>query len=149
MRKGLLAAMIASLTAPVAAQAQDDPVFGLWRSESGAAVIEIAPCGAQACGTIVSLSEPTFEDGSPKTDRRNPDEALRDRPVCGMRLMAGFDREGPGAWEGGEIYSAEDGKTYSAEMTVDGDRLRLRGYVGVPLFGATQVWTRVAQAAPC
>jgi len=136
------------LAAPAAAQ--DDPAFGFWRTESGAAVVAVAPCGAQACGTIVSLAEPTFADGAPKTDRRNPDPALRDRPVCGMALMGGFDRDAPGVWSGGEIYSAEDGETYSATMRAEGDRLRLRGYVGLPVFGATQVWTREpGPGAPC
>jgi uncharacterized protein (DUF2147 family) len=144
MRWRNLTIALAALAAP--AMAQDDAVFGLWRSESGAAVVEIAPCGAQACGTVVALREPLDANGAPKTDVRNEDRALRDRRVCGLRLLSGFDRQGAGVWKDGEIYNAEDGKTYSAQMTVEGDSLRLRGYVGVPLFGKTQVWTRETPA---
>jgi len=36
------------------------------------------------------------------------------------------------------------GNTYTRQPTLDGDdRLRLRGYVGVPLIGRTTTWTRV------
>jgi uncharacterized protein (DUF2147 family) len=139
----------AAALAAGAAAAQDDPAFGRWLTENGKAAVEIAPCGAQACGRIVWLADPLGPTGQPLRDRRNPDPALRDRTVCGMALLGGFTREGPGRWTGGEIYSAENGKTYSANMTVEDGRLRLRGYVGLPMFGETQVWTRDVGAGGC
>ena len=139
--------LIAALLAAAPCLAAADPAFGLWRTENGKAVVEIGPCGASACGRIVWLRDPMGEDGAPLRDRRNPDAALRDRPVCGMALIEGFARDGEGVWEGGSIYSAENGKTYTANMKVEDGALRLRGYVGVPLFGETQVWGRV-EAAP-
>ncbi len=46
----------------------------------------------------------------------------------------------------GQIYNGENGKIYNANISVQPDgKLRLRGYVGTPLFGETQVWTRVNQ----
>ncbi len=144
MRTAAAAALAIGAAAAHGAARAEDGVFGFWRVESGAAVVEIAPCGEQACGRIVGLRDPLGEDGAPLRDRRNPDAALRDRPICGMALLGGFTRDDDG-WEGGTIYSAEDGETYSATMRLDApDALRLRGYVGVPLFGATQRWTREA-----
>ena len=36
------------------------------------------------------------------------------------------------------------GSTYTCNIALDGDdRLRLRGYVGIPLLGRTTTWTRV------
>lgn len=139
----LIAAALAA--APWAAAA--DPAFGLWETENGKAVVEIAPCGASACGRIVWLRNPLGDDGALLRDRRNPDASLRDRPVCGMALLEGFTREGEADWRNGSIYSAENGKTYTANMALKDGALRLRGYVGVPLFGETQVWRRV-YAAP-
>ncbi|MDP6689178.1 MAG: DUF2147 domain-containing protein, partial [Alphaproteobacteria bacterium] len=55
--------------------------------------------------------------------------------------MAG---EEANVWNDGTIYNPEDGEIYSCTMTlVDGRTLKVRGDVGLPLFGKTQVWTRV------
>ncbi len=45
--------------------------------------------------------------------------------------------------DGGTIYDPGSGTTYWCRLTLDGDRLLLRGYVGVPLFGRTTAWIRV------
>jgi len=47
-------------------------------------------------------------------------------------------------WGNGCIYDPASGSTYTCLLTLDGDdRLRLRGYVGLPLLGRTTAWTRV------
>ncbi len=57
-------------------------------------------------------------------------------------ILKGFSG-GPTEWTGGEIYNAEDGKTYSATLTLNvNDTLNVRGCVFVPLC-KTQTWTRV------
>jgi uncharacterized protein (DUF2147 family) len=46
-------------------------------------------------------------------------------------------------WSDGQVYNAEDGKTYSGKITPVGtDQLKLRGCVFFPLC-KTQTWTRV------
>ncbi|TYO91548.1 DUF2147 domain-containing protein [Oceanicella actignis] len=139
---GAAAAMIAA--AGVAGAVEQDPAFGEWLVESGSAIVRIAPCaGESACGAIVWLARPKDESGAPRTDAANPDPALRERPLCGMTFLSGFSREKPGVWTGGQIYNAEDGETYSARMEVrDDGKLHLRGYVGLPIFGKSQTWTR-------
>ena len=79
------------------------------------------------------------------TDYRNADPKLRGRKVIGIPLIWGFKRTSdPNAFEGGQIYNGEDGKMYSANISIEPDgRLKLRGYSGSPMFGATQYWTRV------
>lgn len=147
MLKSLAAAAVL-LAAP--ALADDDPVFGRWKVESGKAVVEISPCGASACGVVSWLREPLGDDGKPVRDMRNKDAGKRGGPVCGSKMLWGFKRVGAGDWEGGKIYNAEDGDVYSAEMTAAGDTLKVRGYVGLPIFGKSQVWSRVgASPAGC
>lgn len=46
--------------------------------------------------------------------------------------------------EEGHIYDPKSGDTFAASMAMDGDTLRLRGYMGIKLFGKTEVWQRVA-----
>ncbi len=124
-------------------RASSDPVFGFWLIENQRSIIEIVPCGDRACGKIVWLKEPLGDDGQPRIDNLNSDDQLRGRAICGMELIGGFRSADPGKWSGGSIYSPREGKTYSASMKLrDDGTLKLRGYVLLPLFGKSQVWTR-------
>jgi len=142
MRVSSLGLVVLSLAiiAPRAG-AQQPPVLGRWLSESGKGVVEIYPCADKLCGKLVWLAEP-IRDGAPAVDRDNKDAAQRQRPLCGLMMLGDFRPLETNRWGDGWIYSPENGKTYRANMTLDGDRLKLRGYVGIPLLGETQTWTR-------
>ena len=138
--KPVIAAAAVSLLCCAAAMA-DTPI-GLW--ETGKSHIEIYNCGELLCGRIAALDEPLDSDGNAKTDTNNPDPALRTRPIMGMDLIAGFSRKSDRRWVGGTIYDPRDGKTYKCKMTLEDDgTLKVRGYVGMALFGKTVVWTRI------
>jgi uncharacterized protein (DUF2147 family) len=48
------------------------------------------------------------------------------------------------AWSGGSIYDPASGHTHSCEARLEGnDRLFLRGYLGIQLFGRITTWTKV------
>ena len=126
----------------LAAAARAETPAGLW--ETGESHIEVYHCGELLCGRIVALDEPLDLAGNPKVDRNNPDPALRARPIMGMDLVSGFSRKSDRKWVGGTIYDPRDGKTYKCKMTLKKDgTLKVRGYVGVSLFGKTVVWTRI------
>ena len=126
-------------------RASTDSVFGLWLVENQRSIVEIVPCGDRACGNIVWMKEPLDDGGQPKSDHRNSDVKLRGRPFCGMELIGGFRRAGPGAWSEGSIYNPKDGRTYSSSMKLrDDGALILRGFLLLPLFGESRVWTREA-----
>ena len=134
-------ALALALAGPAAAAT--DPVFGRWLVEGGEAVVEIAPCGDEACGRLVWLQNAYAADGSPKRDTNNPHASARMRPLCGLPLITGLQRGEDGGWEDGRIYSARDGRTYGVEITPDGpDRLNVRGYLGISLLGGSQTWVR-------
>jgi len=70
----------------------------------------------------------------------------KDKPKIGMEIIRGGKKtDGKDLWEGGKILDPENGKEYNLRLTpVDGGkRLEVRGYVGAPLFGRTQTWTRI------
>jgi uncharacterized protein (DUF2147 family) len=70
---------------------------------------------------------------------------LRGQPLCGLELIGGFRNASPGIWSGGSIYNPKEGQTYFASMKLrDDGTLKLRGYVLLPLFGKSQIWTREA-----
>ncbi|MCF8533557.1 MAG: DUF2147 domain-containing protein [Reyranella sp.] len=152
MKRLFLAALLA-VVAP-AVSAQTPSVMGTWLTASGVAQVRIEPCQNPAsgplCGFIVGLINPKGPDGAvvapeAATDYRNADPALRGRKVLGMPLIWGFTKMAdPNAYDSGQIYNGENGKIYSANITLQADgTLRLRGYVGSPMFGETQIWTRV------
>ncbi len=137
-----LVALTLGLTAAAPAYAAD--VFGLWKTENQNAIVEVSPCGDSACGKIVWLAEPNREDGSAKLDRNNPDPALQSRPICGMPMIGDFANGGD-EWTGGFIYDPEGGDTYKSKMRLTSEgNLYVRGYVGIPLLGKSQVWTPVS-----
>jgi uncharacterized protein (DUF2147 family) len=133
-----------------AAAAGANAVTGRWLTQNGHAVIEIAPCGGSICGRIDWLYQP-IRHGAPARDDSDPDRSRRRQPLCGLVMLWHFapDPSDPRHWQDGYIYDPESGDTYHAEITVvDPDHLHLRGYVGIPLFGETQTWTRVAPGHP-
>jgi uncharacterized protein (DUF2147 family) len=129
------------------------PLVGVWltekkEDESSQAKVEIAPCASKAeqlCGKIIWLEEPIdSETGKPKLDKQNPDKALRDRPIMGVEMLAGFNKETDTHYTGGSIYSPKTGKTYSSELEVkdeNKDQLHVTGKV--LFFSSTQTWNRV------
>jgi uncharacterized protein (DUF2147 family)/peptidoglycan/LPS O-acetylase OafA/YrhL len=117
---------------------------GVWYAEGGAAKVAIEPCGEELCGRVVWLRSPYDDDGCDLRDRRNPDPTLRARKVEGLEILRGLTWRPDGTWVNGRIYDPASGSTYTCQLALDGDdRVRLRGYVGIPLIGRTTTWTRV------
>ena len=76
-------------------------------------------------------------------DVNNPEEKLRTQPLKGLENLRNFKFVGENKWEEGNIYDPKVGKDYSCEMKlVDDNTLEVRGYIGVSVFGRTDVWKR-------
>jgi uncharacterized protein (DUF2147 family) len=117
---------------------------GLWYAEGGAAQVAVEPCGDALCGQVVWLRSPFDDDGCDLRDRYNPEPTLRRRRVIGLDILTGLQSGTDGIWTNGRVYDPGSGSTYTCQLALDGDdRLRLRGYVGIPLLGRTTTWTRV------
>ncbi len=72
-------------------------------------------------------------------------QAVDTRSAVGMKILIDFlpDADEPGRWQG-DIYNRENGKTYRCRMSLGrAGELVLRPYVGLPLFGKTQIWQAV------
>ncbi|WP_422356524.1 DUF2147 domain-containing protein [Roseivirga pacifica] len=136
-----LFALVTVFVLGTAMQNNPDDVLGFWMTDDGGAKIEIFKEAGKYHGKIVWLKEPLNEQGKPKLDKENPDEALKTRPIIGMKLVKDFAFD-DGQWEDGEIYDPKEGKTYSCRMRLKKEKLEVRGYIGAPMFGKTVVWTR-------
>src|SRR5436853_2938192 len=108
-------AIAAALLAAPAARAQGatDP-SGIWLTQAGDARVRVSKCGGGICGVIVWLREPIdAATGRPQIDDKNPNPALKTRPVIGLPLFSGMRPSGPNKWSG-QIYNADDGGTYAS-----------------------------------
>lgn len=148
MKSLRLIAILCLLTSSVSAitpQNNPDAVVGTWLNGTKRGHIQIYKKGDQYFGKLVWLREPTEPStGKPRTDLRNGQASLRNRPLLGLDVMQGFVYDGGKVWENGNIYNPEDGKEYSCKMTLKNpNTLDVRGYVGISLLGKTQTWTRV------
>jgi uncharacterized protein (DUF2147 family) len=108
---------------------------GTWLTANGHGVVSIEPCGGALCGRIVGID-------------RAPGEPMptdwQGQPQCGLTIITNEKPEAVDSWLG-EITDPRDGGTYHAKLWVDEQgNLRLRGYIGIPALGATQVWHRFA-----
>lgn len=120
----------------------NDAVLGKWYTTDKGAIVEIYECGDKLCGKIVWLADPNKEDGTPKTDINNPDDKKHNNPIIGLNMLKGFEKDGEYKWDEGSIYDPNNGKTYDCKMTLDGNTLEVRGYIGFSMFGRTETWTR-------
>ena len=144
MRRNLVIATFAILClAPVTPASAADP-RGKWLTESGKAVVAIVNCGDALCGNIVSLKEPNDPaTGKPKTDINNADASRRTRPVIGVQIVIDMKPDGAEPKWKGQVYNAEDGKTYTGSITlVNATTLNLQGCALGGLICKTQTWTR-------
>jgi len=121
------AVCVAALTLAAPAAALEGPE-GRWIAPEEDAVVEIAPCGNALCGTVVEILS-------------NPDEEAGK----GARILIDFEAAGAGTWSG-TAYSRAKNKSYDCHIEMlDANRLKLRPYVGLPLFGETLVWERAGE----
>ena len=152
----LLAAWVAAAalaaSAAVPAPSGTDDIRGLWvdhrDGDKRKVAVWIEDCDGLLCGRIYWLKKP-LSGGVPKRDQHNPDAALADRPLCGLRILSGFRQAKEASWTAGQIYNPNDGRTFSSTIELEQDgSLRIRGFVGVALFGKTVEWVRPPEPLP-
>lgn len=116
-----------------------DTILGVWATEDDEAHVEIYERDERYYGKFVWFKDEP-KDGGP--DEKNPDPALRDRILLGSDFILGFEFDGR-KWKKGRIYNPEDGKRYKADLELEGEILKVRGWIGIRLLGRTVRWTRV------
>jgi uncharacterized protein (DUF2147 family) len=134
------------LLAALPALAGDTSPVGLWKNvddKTGKpkADIRISESNGVLQGRVEKLYRGAGEDQHPICTECEGDD--RGRPVIGLSIIDGMKKDGD-AWSGGTILDPENGKVYRSRLRVlDGGRkLEVRGYVGVPVLGRSQVWVR-------
>ena len=120
-----------------------DAVIGVWKNGEGTGMIQIYKKDNKYHGRLVWLKVPNNPNGTPRTDVNNPDNAKKKVALRGLVNMRDFTYASGNKWENGKIYDPKNGSDYSCEMALtDANTLEVRGFIGVSLFGRTDVWKR-------
>lgn len=129
--------VITSLFAQNKTVDKSDLIIGKYWSPKKDGQIEIYKKNNKYFGKI-------FWSQTPSKDTKNPDANLRNRDLIGSDFLKEFiyekdDKE----WTGGTIYDPNNGKTYKAYMWMEGENLKVKGYIGISLIGRSELFERV------
>lgn len=137
-------ALIVFLAATLpAASAEISSPTGLWKAFNDAG----QPTGyiriSEKDGTFTGIAErglPTDPEDKRCTECKGQRKNQR---LQGMEILWNIRKDGD-AYSGGEILDPFSGNIYRArlELIEGGNQLRIRGYLGISLFGRTQIWIR-------
>jgi uncharacterized protein (DUF2147 family) len=134
------------LASAVTSIAQTASPVGTWKTiddHTGQpkALVQIADDGSgQLSGKVIKGL-----NANDQPDRRCTacTDARKDQPILGMTIISDMKKDGDG-WDHGQILDPENGKVYKCKMHLEdgGNKLVVRGYIGVALLGRSQTWVR-------
>lgn len=123
---------------------QNHPVIGKWKTiddETGKAksIVEIYERSGKIYGKIIDILDAEKKKNlcvdCPGDDKN--------KPVLGLVIIKGLVQDGS-EYNSGKILDPTTGKVYKCFLALEGNsKLKVRGYIGISLFGRTQTWTRV------
>ncbi|STX51187.1 putative signal peptide protein [Legionella busanensis] len=139
--KSFVAVILMALVMPLAIAAPSPA--GTWttiddKTGQKRAIVRLSTSGGTLNGSIVKVFSQPGDTGVCK----NCPGGFRNKPIVGLTFLWGLKDKGNGVWDGGQILDPKTGKVYRAKITVQGNRLYVRGYVGLSALGRTQVWVR-------
>jgi len=119
---------------------------GLWQniddvSGKPRALVRITESNGTLEGKIEKIFAAPNEEQNPKCVKC--DGANKNAPVVGLIILSGLRKDGE-AYTGGQILDPQNGKVYTSKVQLsdDGKKLDVRGYIGVPVLGRSQTWLR-------
>ena len=131
---------------PPAALAQERDALGLWRTFNDStgqaeALVRITDSGGELRGEVVKVFSPPAPSPDPLCEECSGE--LHNKPITGMTILRGLRWDGE-QYAGGEILDPDSGTVYRCRLRVveGGNKLEVRGFIGVALFGRTQTWLR-------
>ncbi|MBT4413600.1 MAG: DUF2147 domain-containing protein [Polaribacter sp.] len=139
MKKTLISLTFLIITASINAQ----NIFGKWHSTNENtgevdSVIEVYKKDGKAFAKVVDIKDAARKDAvCEKCEDEN-----KNRPILGLNILTGLEKDGE-EWSGGNILDPRNGKIYKCYIKlIEPNKLKLRGYIGLALFGKTAYWER-------
>ncbi len=143
------AVAIALLLASGVAAAQATSAVGLWKTvddntKKEKSLVRIVETNGVLTGKVEKVIDP---DAPKDAVCKDCSDDRKDKPVLGMTILRNMKQsaDDKAVFEGGDILDPNNGKVYNAKLKLvdNGAKLDVRGYIGVPLLGRTQTWSRV------
>ena len=123
--------------------AQGQTVIGKWKTiddETGQAksIVEIYEKSGKIYGKIIEIVNPEKRKSlCTKCSGEN-----KNAPILGLTIIKGLVKDWD-EYNGGKILDPNKGEEYKCLIVLEEkDKLKVRGFVGVSLFGRTQYWSR-------
>lgn len=119
-------------------------IFGKWKTvddETGIenGIVEIYEKAGKVYGRLIEILEK--EKKHFKCEMCEGED--KNKPVLGLVIIKGLKKKGD-FYEGGKVTDPKNGKSYHCKMNLEGkDKLIVRGYIGISLFGRSQTWFRI------
>ena len=119
-------------------------IFGKWKTvddETGMenGIVEIYEKAGKVYGRITEILEK--EKKHFKCEMCEGED--KNKPVLGLVIIKGLKKKGD-FYEGGKVTDPKNGKSYNCKINLGGkDKLIVRGYIGISLFGRSQTWFRI------
>jgi uncharacterized protein (DUF2147 family) len=143
-RQAALAGVL--LASAMTAMAQTDSPVGTWQTiddHTGQpkALVQITQDGG---GTLSGkVIKGLNANNQPERRCTECTDARKDQLILGMTIVNDMKKEGD-IWDDGQILDPENGKVYKCKMHLEdgGNKLVVRGYIGVSLLGRSQTWIR-------
>ena len=118
-------------------------IFGKWKTiddETGKekGIVEIFERNGKIFGRIINILD--IEHIHHKCEKCEGED--NNKPILGLTIIKGMKKNG-NEYEGGKVLDPKNGKSYQCKISLDGkDKLIVRGYIGISLFGRSQTWVR-------
>ena len=147
LRHAALGLALALASGLAAAQAASPT--GLWKTvddntKKEKSLVRIVESGGVYTGKVEKVIDP---DSPKDATCKDCTDDRKDKPVLGMTIIRNMKPSAgdKNVFEGGDILDPNNGKVYSAKLTLvdGGKKLDVRGYIGMPMLGRTQTWQRV------
>lgn len=119
-------------------------VAGKWKTiddETGKAiaVVEIYERGGKIFGKVHDIIDP--KDRNKVCSNCTGED--KNKPILGLTVIKGLLKDGS-EYNSGKILDPKHGRLYQCFITLESkDKLKVRGYIGISLFGRTQYWHRI------
>jgi uncharacterized protein (DUF2147 family) len=137
------------LFATTLALAQSMTPAGLWKTVDDStkkekSLVRIVEANGVYTGKVEKIIDP---DAAKDAVCKDCTDERKDKPIVGMTIIRDIkaSADDKTVFDGGEILDPNNGKVYKVKLTVTdkGSKLDVRGYIGMPMLGRTQTWSRV------
>tara|TARA_B110000902_G_scaffold263883_1_gene343988 strand:+ start:233 stop:658 length:426 start_codon:yes stop_codon:yes gene_type:complete len=139
MKKVVFTTLLFALSITINAQT----IFGKWNStneETGNidSIIEVYEKDGKAFAKVIEIK------GSARKNAvcEKCEDENKNKPILGLNILTGLEKN-KDEWSGGNILDPRNGKIYNCYIKlIKPNKLKIRGYIGLALFGKTAYWER-------